>query len=109
MSDGAVDHEDGIESVQVEKQVRGGGAGPGGLRKGPFQAAWVAPEPLSSSCRLSAFFARSLQAILRPKNQYLGGVPSVAWAQVQKDKSQFSFQGELWRRHWCFAEGRCNK
>jgi hypothetical protein len=47
-----VDHEDGIDSVQVEKQ-----------------------------------------AILRPKGQYLGGVPAVAWAQVQKDKSQFSFQG----------------
>lgn len=35
----------------------------------------------------------SLQSILRPKGQYLGGVPAVAWAQVQKDKSQFSFQG----------------
>lgn len=53
VSDGAVDHEDGIDSVQVEKQ-----------------------------------------SILRPKGQYLGGVPAVAWAQVQKDKSQFTFQGE---------------
>jgi hypothetical protein len=34
------------------------------------------------------------QTILRPRGQYLGGVPAVAWAQVQKDKSQFSFQGE---------------
>jgi hypothetical protein len=53
VSDGAVDHEDGIDSVQVEKQ-----------------------------------------SVLRPKGQYLGGVPAVAWAQVQKDKSQFTFQGE---------------
>lgn len=34
------------------------------------------------------------QTIVRPKGQYLGGVPLVAWAQVQKDKTQFSFQGE---------------
>lgn len=53
ISDGAIDHEDGIDSVQVEKQ-----------------------------------------AVLRPKGQYLGGIPAVAWAQTQKDKTQFSFQGE---------------
>ena len=65
VSDGAVDHEDGIDSVQVEKQ-----------------------------------------AILRPKGQYLGGVPAVAWAQVQKDKSQFSFQGE-WEVERSFGCSLC--
>ena len=32
--------------------------------------------------------------VLRPKGQYLGGVPTVAWVQAQKDKQQFAFQGE---------------
>lgn len=54
-------------------------------------------------------FTQPLQAILRPKNQYLGGVPSVAWAQVQKDKSQFSFQGELWRRRCCCCMRRARR
>lgn len=65
VSDGAVDHEDGIDSVQIEKQT-----------------------------------------ILRPRNQYLGGVPAVAWAQVQKDKTQFSFQGVVERWWWWEA---CNR
>ena len=53
MADGGIDHEDGIDSVQVEKQM-----------------------------------------VVRPKGQYLGGVPLVAWVQAQKDKNQFAFQGE---------------
>ena len=53
VADGGIDHEDGIDSVQVEKQ-----------------------------------------SVLRPKGQYLGGVPLVAWVQAQKDKNQFAFQGE---------------
>ena len=36
-----------------------------------------------------------LQGILRPKGQYLGGAPTVAWAQVQKDKAQFTCQGAV--------------
>eukprot|EP00887_Chlorella_sp_A99_P001797 scaffold19.g1797.t1 len=32
--------------------------------------------------------------VVRPRHQYLGGVPAVAWCQVLKDKQQFSFQGE---------------
>lgn len=63
----------------------------------------AAPSPLRAVPSVTQptrppFLARPvlhLQTILRPKGQYLGGVPAVAWAQVQKDKNQFSFQGAL--------------
>ncbi len=33
------------------------------------------------------------QTVLRKRGRYLGGVPAVAWVQVQKDKNQLTFQG----------------
>uniref|UniRef100_A0A1D2A0U4 AIG1-type G domain-containing protein n=1 Tax=Auxenochlorella protothecoides TaxID=3075 RepID=A0A1D2A0U4_AUXPR len=53
IGEGGVDHEDGIDSVQVEKS-----------------------------------------AILRKRTQFLGGVPTLSWVQVQKDKNSLTFQGE---------------
>lgn len=50
--------------------------------------------------------------MLRPKTQYLGGVPAVAWAVVTKDKQQFAFQGEAegsWHpRTWLATTAGCN-
>lgn len=54
IGEGGVDHEDGIDSVQVEKS-----------------------------------------AILRKRTQFLGGVPTLSWVQVQKDKNSLTFQGGI--------------
>lgn len=54
VSDGGVDHEDGVDSIHMEKQ-----------------------------------------AVLRPKGQYLGGVPTLAFAQITKDKNQLAFQADV--------------
>lgn len=59
VADGGVDHEDGIDSVHVEKQM-----------------------------------------VLRPKGQYLGGVPFLGFCQVTKDKNQFAFQAQAEGSHF---------
>lgn len=58
VSDGGVDHEDGVDSVHIEKQL-----------------------------------------VLRPKGQYLGGVPFLGYCQVTKDKNQFAFQSQAEGSH----------
>ena len=68
VAESGLDHEDGIDSVQVERST-----------------------------------------VVRPRGQYLGGVPLLAWAQVQKDKGQFAFQGECGRRRWCCCLLRLGK
>lgn len=58
VSDAGVDHEDGVDSVHIEKQL-----------------------------------------VLRPKGQYLGGVPFLGYCQVTKDKQQFAFQSQIEGSH----------
>lgn len=54
VSDAGVDHQDGVDTVHIEKQT-----------------------------------------VLRPRGQYLGGVPFLSYCQVTKDKNQFAFQSQV--------------
>ena len=82
-------------------------SGLGGCTKGiplgwkpELSAAALGSPPASSGLTLHdpplACPPRS-QTMLRRRGRYLGGVPAVAWVQVQKDKNQLNFQGE-WGR-----------